>query len=410
MIFIVGLETGLSGIASEKETHHTERVQMFPVTYSGCSYVGTDYTITNGYMEWNLNIDNTSSDFGTYTARTGSMHTDPHVTILYGAPSAWSSYTTVHVEGSNTDYVFGDGSAVDYPYPGFTIVSGLSYAQQVICQESGPIKSVTFVYNLNRGGDDLTVREIFWITGSNPDDSRLWHKTIVKNNAFMPNSIGIRWQYDTHLRGTDHPAHYQCDYYPAFSMSCGPMVTNEIEVNPVPDNFDYLRTSDTDPPTGLYHIFAVYEGGPDSGIVTIPDFVYHAYWVDAYNNPWTWGLSGTNISLGSGSDNAFLYFWLPVNLTYGDSIVYYHYIGATRTPAGWDDPTDVSEKGDLAGSPAVKVVRGGVVLVGSGVASVYAVDGRVLFRGEVEGRLYRSLKPGVYVVRFGDRTYRITVR
>ena len=99
-----------------------------------------------------------------------------------------------------------------------------------------------------------------------------------------------------------------------------------------------------------------------------------------------------------------------MNLTYGDSIVYYHYIGATRTPAGWDDPTDVSERDNLKDAPAVKVVRGGVVLVGSGVASVYAVDGRVLFRGEVEGRLYRSLKPGVYVVRFGDRTYRITVR
>jgi len=162
MIFIVGLEIRLNGTASEKETHRTDgRVQMLPVTYSGCSSISTSYTITNGYMEWNLNIDNTSSEFGTYTARTGSMHTDPHVTILYGAPNAWSSYTTVHVEGSNTDYVLGDGSAVDYPYPGFAIVSGLSYAQEVICQESGPIKSVTFVYNLTRGGDDLTVREVF---------------------------------------------------------------------------------------------------------------------------------------------------------------------------------------------------------------------------------------------------------
>ncbi len=383
--------------------------KVLPVSYSGCSYIGTDYTITNGYMEWNLNISNSSGDaFGSYTARTGSMHTDPHVTILYGAPNAWSSYTTIHSGNSSTDYVGTYGDWVDNPYPGYNLDSLQAYAQQVICQEGGPIKSVTFIYHLTRGGDDLTVKELFWITGSNPDDSRLWHKTIVINNDFMPNDVGVRWQYDTHLRDTDHPAHYECDYYPSFSMNCGPMVTNEIEVNPVPDTFDYLRTSDTDPPSGLYHIFAVYEYGPDSGLVTIPDFVYHAQWPDAYNTPWTWSLSGGDISLG-GTDNAFVYFWNPVTLFYGDSVVYYSYIGATRTPAGWDDPTEVSERGE--GVRTVVSLSGRrLTLRGDGYASVYTVDGRKVFGGEVRGSESITLDRGVFVVRFGGKTRRVVVR
>ncbi len=401
-----------------KEAYHVARrirsslypKRVLPVSYSGCSYIGTDYTITNGYLEWNLNISNTSGDaFGSYTARTGSMHTDPHVTILYGAPDAWSSYTTIHSGNSNTDYVGTYGGWVDYPYPGYNLDSLQPYAQQVICHESGPIKSVTFVYRLTRGGDDLTVKEIFWITGSNPDDSRLWHKTIVINNAFTPNSVGVRWQYDTHLDTTDHPAHYQCDYYPSFSMSCGPMVTHEMMLSPVPDTFDYLRTSDTDPPSGLYHIFAVYEYGPDSGIVAIPDFVYHAYWPDAYNNPWTWSLGGGNISLGSGSDNAFVYFWDPVTLLPGDSVVYYSYIGATRTPAGWDDPTEVSERGESV-SASVEVSGGYLLLRGEGYASVYTVDGRKVFGGEVRGGARVPVGKGVFMVRFGDGVRRVVVR
>ena len=384
--------------------------RVLPVSYSGCSYIGTDYTITNGYLEWNLNISNSSDDaFGAYTARTGSLHTDPYVTILYGAPNAWSSYTTIHSGNSNTDYVGTYGGWVDNTYPGYDLDSLQAYAEQVICQESGPIKSVTFIYHLTRGGDDLTVKELFWITGSNPDDSRLWHKTIVINNDFFPNDVGVRWQYDTHLDTTDHPAHYECDFYPAFSMHCGPMVTREIEINPVPDTFDYLRTSETDPPSGLYHIFAVYEYGPDSGLVTIPDFAYHAYWVDAYNNPWTWSLGGNDISLGSGVDNAFVYFWNPVTLYYGDSVVYYSYIGATRTPASWDDPTEVSERGKGA-DVSVEVSGGHLILRGEGHAAVYTVDGRKVFGGDVKGKARLAIGRGVFLVRFGGKTFRVVVR
>ncbi len=398
---------GAYHIAREIKYQLTSKMPL-PVSYSGCSSIGSDYTISNGYLEWNLNISNSSSDFGTYTARTGAMHTDPHVTILYGAPYAWSSYTTVQTAASNTNYVFGDAGAIDSSYPGFSTVSGAGYAQQVICQESGPVKSVTFIYRLTRGGDDLTVKEVFWITGDNPDNSRLWHRTTVINNSTMPNTVGVRWQYDTHLRGTDHPAHYRCDYFPSFSMTCGGMVPYEAELTPVPDTFDYLRTSDTDPPSGLYHIFAVYEYGPDSGIVSIPDLVYHAWWPNAYDHPWTWSLGGRNISL-SGDDNAFIYFWMPTTLYPGDSTSYYSYIGATRTPASWDDPTEVSEKGKNT-SLYVQVGDGRLFLKGEGYATVYAADGRRVFEGKVEGSKAIPTGKGVFLIEFGRKTRRVVVR
>ncbi|NPB03920.1 MAG: hypothetical protein GXO39_05855 [Thermotogae bacterium] len=392
-----------------KARKDSDRSQLlFPVSYSGCSYVADTYKVSNGYMEWLLDISNGSSDdMGSYTARTGTLHTDPLVTILYGAdlPSVWSSFTTIRSERSNTEYITTNDTPT--PSPGYTVLSVLPYTTQVICNESGPIKSVTFVYNLTNGGDNLTVKEIFWVMGSNSDNTRLWHKTIVRNDDVLPTTIGVRWQYDTHLRDTDHPAHYQCDYYPAFSLSCGPQIMYEAVLSPIPNTFDYLRTSDTDPPSGLYHIFAVYEQGPDSGIVSPPDMVYHAYWVDAYNHTWTWSLAGQNISLGSGMDNAFVYFWDPVTLLPGDSAVYYSYIGATRTPASWDDPTSVEE---APRKKAISVTSGGLLFKEEGRVEVYRLDGRLIFFDEVKIGRVLKLPRGLYMVRFKGTTMSVLIR
>lgn len=346
------------------------------------------YSITNNFMEWWFDIQ-TTNDFGTYTARTGPSHTYPNVSILYGAqlspPSVWSSWTTIHSLNTNTDYIGKNGTAT--PPPGFTYQNLKNYAYQVICEPSIP--RITFVYNILNGADSLTVKEIFHITGSSSSDTRLWHKTVVKNNRTSGCAyVGIRWEYDTHVGAEDNPAHYRCDYFPSFSLNCHTYVTNSVQVGPpIPTNFDLLRESNTNPPTGAYHLFAVYYDGTS---VSVPDFVYHDRWGNAHNNTWTYGLAGDNISLETGYDNAFVYFFNPVCINPGDSIVRESFIGSLDSPTDSDGELGIGER----------VIREGS-LIGENV-KIYDVVGR-----EVKDR---RLRRGIYFLKEDGKVYKVIVR
>ncbi len=364
------------------------------------------YSITNDYLEWWFDVL-LSDDFGTYTARTGTSHTYPGITLLYGAqfstPSVWSSWTTIHSLNTNTDYIGKSGTAT--PPTGFTQDNLKNYASQVICEPAVP--RVTFIYDIRNGADTLTVKELFWITGSNSDNSRLWHKTVVINSSSSCAQIGVRWEYDTHVDATDHPAQYQCDYYPALSLSCGPMVTTPVQVGPpIPSTFDFLRESDTDPPSGSkYHLFAVYYNGTTA---SVPDFVYHTRWPNASSNTWTYTLSSDNISVDTnGLDNAFVYFWNPTPcLLPGDSLVYQSFFGSPTNPVGNDNDLGVSEVGD--GKVLLKVIGRRITFGRKARVAVYSASGREVFSGETEGIDLPA--PGVYFVRTARGVYRVVVR
>ncbi len=288
------------------------------------------YVLSNNYLEWYVDIL-LSNDFGTYTARTGPSHPFGTISVLFGAQlspvSAWSSWTTIRSLATFIDYITKNSSAT--PPPGFTSVQLKPYAQTVICEPAIP--RLTIIYNVNANGDNFTAKEIFWITGNDANDTKLWHKTVVINNAATTRAYGVRWQYDTHVGNTDHPAHFQCDFYPANSLSCGPQITTEQTLNPIPTTFDFLRESSSDPPVH-YHLFAVYaDGGANTGI-TPPDFVQHIRWLDAHGYTWDQGVNGEDISLSTGFDNAFEYFWNPRLVNPNDSIVFQHFIGSPQTP------------------------------------------------------------------------------
>ncbi len=363
------------------------------------------YSITNNFLEWWFDIL-TTDDFGTYTARTGTSHTYPGITLLYGAqfspPSVWSSWTTIHSVNSSTDYIGKSGTAT--PPAGFTQDNLKNYASQVICEPSVP--RVTFVYDIKNGADTLLVKEIFWITGSNVNNSRLWHRTVVINQSSSCASVGVRWEYDTHVDATDHPAQYQCDYYPSLTLSCGSQITTPVQVGPpLPSTFDFLREADTDPPSGTkYHLFAV---GGDGTTITPPDFVYHTRWPNAHDNTWTYTLSTDDISVGTGLDNAFVYFWNPVTcILPGDSVVYESFFGSPTDPVGNDDDLGISEM--KIGRLSIRV-EGRKVTFGDRVrVAVYSADGREVFSGSAKE--VKISVPGVYFVRVRGKVYRVVIR
>ncbi len=166
--------------------------------------------------------------------------------------------------------------------------------------------------------------------------------------------MGIRWEYDTHVGSEDNPAQYRCDYFPSFSLNCHTYVTSSVQVGPpIPDTFDLLRESNTNPPSGAYHLFAVYYNGTS---VSVPDFVYHTRWSDANSNTWTYSLTG-DISLETGFDNAFVYFFNPVCINPGDSLVKESFIGSLDNPVGDEGELKVEEMIIRAGTLFEKDVR-----------------------------------------------------
>ena len=357
------------------------------------------YQLTNSYLEWYVDILS-ANDLGTYTARTGPAHPFGIISILYGAQfspvSAWSSWTTIRSLATMTDYITKNGTAT--PPPGFSSTQLKPYASTVICENAIP--RLTIVYNVNNGSDNFIVKEVFWITGNDANSSRLWHKTIIKNNSSIPKYYGVRWEYDTHVGSYDNPAHFRCDYYPSLTLNCSPQITTEQTVNPITNTFDFLRESNSNPPSA-YHLFAVYaDGGSQTG-VTPPDFVQHIRWLDAHSYTWDQGVNGEDISLSTGLDNAFNYFFNPKLVNPNDSIIFQHFIGSPI------NPTPINYNEIKVGSYRVKVYKtiDGFNIYydakGEMEVSIYDINGSILKRVNLKsGNNYIKIqKSGVYLIK-----------
>ena len=372
--------------------------------YSSGYVRGNPYELSNSYLTWWIDILQ-DADFGTYTAETGPNHVYPHITLLYGGSwaSAWSSWTTIHSENSGIDYIGKNGTAT--PPSGYDMANLKNFASQVICDTAN--NRLELIYEIDTAGDRLTVKEVFWVEGTYSNNSFLWHKTTVINNSvFNTASVGVRWEYDTHVDATDHPAQYQCEYDSALGdLICSDEIATPVQVGPpVPSTFNYMREADSNPPSGdKYHVFAVVD---DS--VTPPDFVYHTRWPNAVANTWTYTLSTDDITVETGLDNAFVYFWDVETILPGDSISYVIPIGSVLTPTPVYDREELREMG-------VEIGNGRIVLtnIASPVeVALYDVAGKLLKRETLTPRRnwMEWKRPGVYIIRAGKKVFKTIIR
>jgi len=367
---------------------------------------GNPYPISNSYLTWWVDI-NPGADFGTYTAETGDNHVYPHITLLYGGsyPSAWSSWTTIHSENSGIDYIGKNGTATTPS--GYDQANLKNFAAQVTCDTAN--KLLEIVYDIDTAGDRLTVKEVFWVEGTYSNNSFLWHRTTVINNSlFNIASVGIRWEYDTHVDATDHPAHYQCKYDTVLrDLLCSDEIPTPIQVGPpVPDTFNYLRESDANPPVGdKYHVFALVD---ENDSVSTPDFVYHTRWPNAHDNTWTYTLSTDDITVETGYDNAFVYFWDVQPILPGDSISVIVPIGSVLTPTPIYDRETLEEMGVIFrdGRLILKNITSPIEV------ALYDVAGKLLRKETLTPRKnwMEWRKPGVYIVRVGMRVFKTVIR
>lgn len=189
--------------------------------------------------------------------------------MLYGHPDAWSSYTTINIDGSY--FIFNPSSI---SYSGTT-----SLCQQVandvyIVQELSIVKSAT------------TQRE---------DTVQIKYK--IKNSSTEAKNIGLRIMLDTMLGSNDGAP---------FRVPGLGAVTNEIELSG--DNIpEYYQAFDTltNPTIITQGIFYTDKGNR-------PDRVQFAHWSNLYRTPWNYTVNpNVRFSNGTsyGGDSAVAIYW-----------------------------------------------------------------------------------------------------
>ncbi|RLD13607.1 MAG: hypothetical protein DRI28_05530, partial [Caldiserica bacterium] len=150
---------------------------------------------SNGIYE--ISIDDISA-IGVFTVSTGSNHPNPYQNVLYGgaAHNPWSSYLTIQSYTTKTTYVSTDSSP-SVP-SGFTLRNMHSYNPVI----SDLVNGFRTVWNINNP-DMLEVVQETIIHGTEYENSYVEVTTTVTNTGDSPVSIGIRYQWDWMIDGSD---------------------------------------------------------------------------------------------------------------------------------------------------------------------------------------------------------------
>ncbi len=245
-----------------------------------------EVSATNGIFV--LYVDNDETDAGTFTVATGPNHPHPGENVLYGGAdgSAWSTYLTVRSYTSGTDYV----SAGDQPSSSFTVVNLNAQSQPTIT----PIGSTGYKTTWKiESPDSLTIEQVTNIEGTTIDDSLVRVTTTVKNDGSSPVKIGIRYEWDWQINGSDDSRIKRhnpddSDFSSTFFEEA-------------PPNFEYYEETND---SVTWSIFGTVNG-PNTlnPPPTPPDRFNYSSWGSAYDNAWDFTVTGGN------DDSAVCYYW-----------------------------------------------------------------------------------------------------
>jgi len=261
-------------LAPQVETKSISRLTTFSTNsaFLSASVQNTSQLIGNDFIEYFLEaVNNTEKGRFTIGARKGdpSNPNDDGKIMLYGHPRAWSSYTTVNIDGSY--FIFNPSS---FLYSGTTSLCQQVANEVYIVQELSIVKSAT------------TPRE---------DTVQIKYK--IKNSSTGAKNIGLRIMLDTMLGSNDGAP---------FRVPGLGAVTNEIELSG--DNIpEYYQAFDTltNPTIITQGIFYTDKGNR-------PDRVQFAHWSNLYRTPWNYTVNpNVRFSNGTsyGGDSAVAIYW-----------------------------------------------------------------------------------------------------
>ena len=269
----------------------------FPMSASAASKTGptgSGGTVTVSNNIYDLSVEDTlvSAGVGTYTVSTGAGFPQPNQDILYDgvAHAPWSSYLTVRSYTTNMDYVtttLGPGTT-----PGF-VVANLDPAVVSVVPTATSVTTSWFTGAV--GPDALDITQVTAIEGTTVADSRVRVTTNVTNVGPESVEIGIRYEWDLMIDGSD-------DSWFAERTPDG--AWTETEIAYAPPIFEQFETTN-DPSAPVFSIFGTVTGPPTfTPPPSPPDRFVYASWGGAYSNAFDYTPTGM-----TGMDSAVLYYW-----------------------------------------------------------------------------------------------------
>ena len=224
----------------------------FPMSASAASKTGptgSGGTVTVSNNIYDLSVEDTldSVGVGTYTVSTGAGFPQPNQDILYDgvAHAPWSSYLTVRSYTMNTDYVTttsGPGTT-----PGFAVAN----LDPAVVSVVPTATSVTTTWStVGQMLDALNITQVTAVEGTTVADSRVRVTTNVTNAGQEPVSIGIRYEWDLMIDGSD-------DAWFAERNPDG--AWTETEIAYAPPIFEQFETTN-DPSAPVFSIFGTVNG------------------------------------------------------------------------------------------------------------------------------------------------------
>lgn len=226
VLVTVGMVFALSVLAGTSSAYALDKVAMT----GEISAPQAIQTISNGYIDVVY-----KDDTGEYTFKTGPLHSSPGTNILF---PVGTGYDTVRSINSATDYVADDfiGTLLGVPAIATTPTS------------------VTFTWNVNANGDNLTIKRSIVISGTTEADSNVRVTTTVLNNSQDIKTVSIRHFWDYQIGPDDGPLYatrspdglfsfLETDYLPPTHLwaAIDDNVGNPTQTAAVADRADQVR-------------------------------------------------------------------------------------------------------------------------------------------------------------------------
>ncbi len=241
---------------------------------------------TNGIYKLFISSSGTGENgVGTFTLMTGDSHPFPEENILFGSGYPGTTYLTVRSYTSNTDYV----STSSTPSSSSTVISLDSFSPVVT-----PIGSMGYQTTWSiTAPDPLTIDQVTNIEGTTLNDSVVRITTTVRNNGTLPVQIGIRYEWDWMIDGSDDAMIKR--YRPDDSDFTSTFFEE------APPGFLYYEATNT---PSTFSVFGTVNGPSSlSPPPTPPHRFNYSFWGDASANAWDFTVEG------GGVDSAVCYYW-----------------------------------------------------------------------------------------------------
>jgi len=264
--------------------------KISPVAGDMASLSESVASVAAGNTIYEITVEDTigGTGIGTYTVRTGPAFPQPIQNVLFdgATQNPWSTYLTVRSYTSGTDYVSTSSSFVTTP---LTLVNLDTCAPSIATTAT----SATTTWNTTR--DPLLIEQVTAVEGTTVADSRVRVTTNVTNLGVSPVDIGIRYEWDLMIDGSDD----------SWFVEKNPdNLWTETEIEYTPPAFERFETTN-DPASPVFSILGTVTGPPTfTPPPTPPDRFVYASWGSSYNVAFDYTPTGI-----TGMDSAVLYYW-----------------------------------------------------------------------------------------------------